>query len=105
MDIKYQLVLQWPSKNPGFDYDRLVETEDLLIQRLPARNQVDGHDAGSGETNIFILTSDPVSSFEQVKAILEDRDIWATMRAAYREISGDELTILWPKNLMHFDVS
>lgn len=99
-----QLVLQWSSGSKSDDLETLLETEELLIRLLPAGNEVDGHDIGSGEANIFILTNDPVRSFEQVKAVLESRWIWQGIRAAYREMSGDEYTVVWPKGLISFHV-
>jgi hypothetical protein len=102
--MRYQLVLQWPSTLPKHDVDQLIEIEDLLIDRLTEQNTVDGHDIGSGEMNIFILTDDPQSSFLEIKAVLEACKMWSSIRAAYREIQGDQYTVLWPHHLNHFQV-
>jgi hypothetical protein len=66
---------------------------------------VDGHDAGMGEMNIFLLTDDPRACFDEVRAILEGHNAWATVRAGYREISKSEFVILFPKNLTKFEVA
>lgn len=50
--MKYQLVLQWPASSIK-DYDAMIEAENALIENLSAANDVDGHDVGSGEVNIF----------------------------------------------------
>ena len=71
--MKYQLVLQWPV--PEINFDKLIEIEDLLIQRLPGDHQVDGHDFGSGESNIFLLTDDPKTCWENVWRILGANEI------------------------------
>ena len=55
--MKYSLVLQW-APSSTLDYDRLIEIEDDLTERLP-ECMVDGHDLGSDEMNIFIFTDDP----------------------------------------------
>jgi len=102
--MRYQLVLQWSPVSGLRDYDMLIEMEDLLLDKLDKQDDVDGHDFGSGDMNIFILTDDPGACFERVKAILECRDTWASVRVAYREISGDEYFILFPKHLTQFDV-
>src|SRR2546426_7636573 len=102
--MRYQLVLQWPSILPKNNLDQLIETEDLLIESLTEQNTVDGHEIGSGEMNIFILTDDPQSSFQEIKAVLETGQMWSSLRAGYREIQGDEYTVLWPDHQTHFEV-
>lgn len=105
--MKYQLILQWPfvDQSSEADYDALLEIEELLIENLEGGSEVDGHDAGSGEMNIFILTNDPRSTFERVQAILKSRRPWAKVRVAFREIGADQFTILWPQNLTEFSVT
>ena len=58
--MKYQLVLQFTADSME-DFDRLVALEDKLIEEMDDVATVDGHDFGSGEFNIFILTDDPVT--------------------------------------------
>ncbi len=103
--MKYQLVLQWPFESSTLDYQRLVEIESLLMEELSSESKVDGHDAGSEEMNIFIFTNDPLLSFQQVRAILEGREAWANIRAAYHDVTGEKYTILWPKHLSRFKVA
>jgi hypothetical protein len=102
--MKYQLVLQWPASSTQ-DYDRLIEIEDLLIEKLSESNDVDGHDGGAGEMNIFIHTNDPVAAFEEVKSALVGTDVWFCIRVAYRELNNSEYTSLWPKGLGDFKVA
>jgi hypothetical protein len=96
-------VLQWPAASIK-DYDALIEIEDALVEKLPDGNEVDGHDAGSGEMKIFVRTEDPKGAFQEVKAILGSRDFWLDARVAYREVAGAKYTILWPKDLTEFKV-
>lgn len=102
--MKYQLVLQWPVTSIR-DFDAMIEVEDKLIDGLSANSDVDGHDAGSGELNIFIRTDDPKRAFEEVKAILGSCDFWIDARVAYREVEKNDYTILWPKNLNTFKIT
>ena len=60
--MKYQLILQFPFSTLE-DYDALVVLEESLSKHLANCADVDGHDAGSGEMNIFLLTDDPVQAF------------------------------------------
>jgi hypothetical protein len=101
--VKYQLVLQWPAASIK-DYDRLIEIENALAENLSSRSEVDGHDAGSGEMNIFIHTDDPKRAFNEVKAVLCSRNFWDSARIAYREGTRSEYTILWPESLSEFRV-
>jgi len=102
--MKYQLVLQWPASAIE-DYDSMVEIEDLLIEQLPSDSHVDGHDAGSGEVNIFIRTDSPERVFSDVQKILAARGLLTHARAAFREVAGDEYFVLWPKGLKGFEVA
>jgi hypothetical protein len=58
---------------------------------------VGGHDCGSGETNIFIVTSDPVATFQRVKPVLKRARQLQSVTAAYREADGDDYTVIWPE--------
>ena len=79
--MKYQLVLQWPASSIK-DYDAMIEIEDALVEKLSGGNEVDGHDAGSGEMNIFIRTDNPKRAFNEIKGILGSRDFWVDARVA-----------------------
>jgi hypothetical protein len=102
--MKYLLVLQWPAASIK-DYDRMIEIEDVLIEHLSEGSDVDGHDAGSGEMNIFIHTDDPIAAFNEARAALESRDFWIDARIAYRDLTKSEYKILWPKELKEFKVA
>ena len=102
--MKFQLVLQWPCASIG-DYDGLIEIENTLIAKTNKAIRVDGHDAGSGEMNIFIHTNDPLTAFEEVRGTIGSGDMWTAVRVAYREIKKDDYTILWPEELKEFRVT
>ena len=103
-DMKYQLVLQWPGSSLK-EYDEMIAMENKLIEGLSKGSKVDGHDAGSGEVNIFILTDDPELTFSEAKAILGDSNQWLSVRAAYREGAESHYTILWPEDLTDFAIA
>src|SRR5262249_53815624 len=102
--MKYQLVLQWPASSIQ-DYDVMVEIEDILIENLSGSSEVDGHDAGLSEMNIFILTDDPILAFDEIKRTLGGQNYWANARVAYREVTKSSYTILWPKDTKEFKVN
>jgi hypothetical protein len=83
----------------------MIEIENALVQKLSKANNIDGHDAGSGEINIFIHTNDPKRTFNEIQTILGSRDFWVDARVAYREVTGIEYRILWPKDLIEFKVA
>jgi hypothetical protein len=60
--MRYQLVLQFRGDSLA-DCDQMVALEDRLIEELGRSAKKDGHDCGSGETNIFIFTTDPAATF------------------------------------------
>jgi hypothetical protein len=67
--------------------------------------EMDGHDFGSGEMNIFILTDDPVATFSLVQQTDEFIRPSKDMRAAYRRLHGEDYVCLWPPELSHFHVA
>ena len=102
--MKYLLVLQWPNASIK-DYDSLIAIEDLLTERLSEDSDVDGHDAGAGEMNIFINTNNPATTFKEIQDTLGSRDFWVDARVAYREPARSDYTILWPKGLTEFKIA
>lgn len=102
--MKYLLILQWPTSSIS-DYDSMVEVEDQLIDQLPDDSEVDGHDFGAGEANIFIRTNTPERIFLSIQELLAKRGLLVHVRAAFREVGKDEYKIIWPKGLKEFAVS
>lgn len=93
--MRYQLTLQFRGDSLAH-YDAMVALENELIQELGDSADVDGHDCGSDETNIFILTSDPAATFQRVRPVLERAAYLNSVMAAYREVEGEPYTVLWP---------
>jgi|KBSMisStaDraftv2_1062788.scaffolds.fasta_scaffold198698_2 hypothetical protein len=91
---QYQLVLQWPASLTN--YDGMIEVEEFLIENLD-HGEIDGHDAGQGETNIFIQTDDPEATYAALKGLLWRRAAWDGIRIAYRDVTRDKYWVLWPE--------
>ena len=94
--MRYQLVLQFRGDSLA-DYDQMIAMEDRLIADLERSAKVDGHDCGSGETNIFIHTTDPAATFSRVQQVLQERGQLDAVTAAYRPVVGGHYTVLWPE--------
>ena len=104
--LPYQLVLQFPADTLK-DFDALIALEDLLIAGIEDdETVVDGHDSGSGESNIFIHTSDPDLAFTRAHSLLLKQGAPPNgFRAAYRKIDADSYTVLWPEGQTEFAVT
>jgi hypothetical protein len=72
---------------------------------MSGMHEVDRHDVGLCEVNIFIHTDDPKISFREAAKILGEQEYWSQVRAAYREVTGSEYTILWPEGISEFSVA
>jgi hypothetical protein len=86
-------VLQWAVPFPSQDLDVVVAIGDLLIEELGTRGEVDGHDVGSREANIFIHTDRLESIFSALQPLLASRTLLSHTRAAYRAFDQDRYTI------------
>ena len=102
--MKYQLVLQFRASSTE-DFDDLVALEELLIEKLPPQSEVDGHDFGADEFNIFILTDHPKETFHASEMLIQRQHPRQQLKAAYREVGKDEFVILWPPNLREFTLA
>jgi hypothetical protein len=102
--MKYQLVLQFPADSLA-DFDELTNLEQALDESLSGIGQVDGHDFGAGEFNLFIVTDDPARVFRLAGPIIETRRHIQQLKAAYRELQDEKFTMLWPPGLQHFSIS
>ena len=101
--MRFQLALQWPlSSLRGLD--DLLNLEELLMAKLTDQSDVDGHDLGSGEANIFVYTNDPHRTLKEVRGILSGHKLWPNTVIAYRETLGTEYTVLWPEGTTEFRV-
>jgi hypothetical protein len=100
---KYQLVLQWPASSIQ-DYDEMIQLEKTIAANLDGLGDVDGHDAGSGQMNIFIFTDAPTQAFEQIRSVLGKKDFMPDLKAAYRKVGQSGFTILHPDGLTSFKI-
>ena len=95
--MDYQLVLQFKGDDL-LDFDALVSLEDKLQELIDPVGDVDGHDMGSGEANIFVLTADPVATFERAKPLLSEASLLDKVCVACREVHSEVFTVIWPES-------
>jgi hypothetical protein len=101
--MKYQMVVQFRATSKE-DFNRLLSFEQNLSKALSSFAVVDGHDFGSGEFNVFVLTDDPTGAFESVRKVSAGGSGQEHMRVAYREVGSEDYSIIWPPNLKEFSV-
>lgn len=101
--MKYLMTLQWPASAIA-EFDVLIGFEDALIENLSDACEVDGHDFGVGEINIFIHTNDPNSALIEIQAIFRDTAFWENLKIGYREMSRSDYVGLWPSDGSKFKV-
>ena len=94
--MDYQLVLQFKG-NDLLGFDALISLEDKLQELIEPIGDVDGHDMGSGESNIFVLTADPTATFERAKPLLSKASLLDKVCVACREVHSDVFTVIWPE--------
>jgi len=102
--MRHQLLVQIKPASAE-DFHQLVKWEDALAEQLATSAEVDGHDLGAGEFNIFIFTDDPSDTFRRIQSLPETRSLSASMSAAYRLVDGEDYTVLWPRDLTRFNIA
>lgn len=101
-DWKYQLVYQFPFHDGDLEqFHNVRELEDRLIEATADDliAEVDGHDAGSGTMNIFLMTNAPHDAARRLQPIVRAsaaNHARGGHRAAYRAFDEDEYHLLWP---------
>jgi hypothetical protein len=88
------------------DYDWLIDIEQKIENLLPDSAEVDGHDMGSDEMNLFIVAESPNDAFERILSSLPELKTRPGYRAAFRDSYGSSnYTVLWPEGVTHFSVN
>ena len=88
-----QLVLQFRGGSmPNFN--ALIALEDALISELGDSANVDEYDIGAGVVNIFIITSVPEQTFQQIRPILEREQRLQAVTVVYRRLDGEQFTVV-----------
>src|ERR1700680_4832368 len=97
----FQLVFQLPYTGKEAELDSVMEIEKEIESSKLSDIDVDGHDAGAGEMNIFVYTSDPNKAFRAVVGLPKVMKEMERMKVAYRRLDdeSDQYTILWPQDL------
>jgi len=93
-----QIVIRFSASSLD-DFDRLVALEDPLIAKFKGNHDVDGHDFGQGEFNIFILTQNPENLVEE---LLNDTSLRITELAlsiSQRGLKSEDIQIVWSNAL------
>jgi hypothetical protein len=93
--MAYWLVLQYRRDNAAA-FDALVALEERLTRTLSDHAVVDGHDIGSGEANIFVVTDSPDATFKRIQWLVSDPPGLGPVVAAYRADGSETYTVLWP---------
>jgi len=90
----YQLVLQFAPWSDR-DFEALVRLEDELESVVRA-GEIDGHDAGSNEANIFIHTEDPAAVLQSCVPVIAEAGLMPSFSAGCRLLAQDAYSRLWP---------
>ena len=78
------------------DYDTIISLEDELAEHLGAMAEIDGHDSGSGETNVFVQTSDLENTLKAARVVLESSHLLDRVTVAFRSLHDENYTVDWP---------
>jgi len=101
--MNYLLVIQLPYRDE-LDFEKMISLEDTFDKVLGDIGEVDGHDEGSGEINVFIRTTRPQDSFNALLGSIEQSFSKNELKAAFRPESGSMYSIIWPEDLTEFTV-
>jgi len=104
MVAEYQLVLQLRGSSQ-LDFEEMLGIEKELVSGIGDLGEVDGHDMGQGEMNIFVLTTSPIRCFEHVRSLQRVARAMSRLKVAYRLLDSDDYEVLHPPGLYTFTVT
>ena len=90
----FQLVLQFAPWSDR-DFELLVQLEDQLDAVLGS-DEVDGHDLGSNEANIFVVTEHPAPALQACLPVIREAGLLANFSAGCRSVGEDVCARAWP---------
>lgn len=93
--MQYQLVMRF-RKSTLETQDAIAALEAALAETLAGVAQLDGHDTGAREIDLFMTTADPGSAFRRSKRRLEELALLDKVVVAHRLEGGARFTVLWP---------
>jgi hypothetical protein len=104
-DHQYQIVIQFP-ESFFVDTTAILAFEEKLSSSMPRTQSYDGYDAGSGTVNFFIYSNTPNAVLANFRKYLGTNKVEKKVRIAYRDVTADTFTNLWPKrDIRVFDYS
>ena len=90
----FQLVLQFAPWSDR-EFDDLIRLEDKLGS-VVGSSAIDGHDLGSNEANVFVLTEDPTAALQTCLPVIREASLLWKFSAGYRSLQQDEYSRIWP---------
>jgi hypothetical protein len=104
MPGKYQLVFQLRGSSE-LDFEEMIALEEELTSAIGKLGDVDGHDMGQDEMNIFIHTTSPIRLFESVRSLPGVARAMPRLKVAFRPLDGEDYEVLHPPGLFRFTVA
>jgi hypothetical protein len=91
----FQLVFQFAPWDDT-QLDDLIALEERLVATIGDSGDIDGHDSGSNEANIFIRTEDPAAVLGRCLTTIQESHLAERFSAASRHLQGTEYVRHWP---------
>ena len=92
--MQSQLVLKF--RRPVLDSAGVATLEGHLRDTLGDSVEMDGHNDGVRDIDVFIITEDPASTFRRCKPVLEKMQVLDRVVAAHRFVGGLQFKVIWP---------
>lgn len=94
VEWEFELVIRFEGDSL-VDLERIAKLENELGAEFTAAN-IDGHRIGSGQTEIFVLTSDVLTTYFEARLVLQRIGLADQFVAAYRPLDSDEYKVFLP---------
>ena len=104
MPETYQLVFQLPGSSQ-LDFEEMIGLEGELRSAVGNLGEVDGHDMGQGEMNVFVRTASPIRLFESVRSLPRVARALPRLKVAFRLLDSEDYEVLYPPGLYRFTVA
>jgi hypothetical protein len=102
--VDFLLVLRVPGSSI-FDRAKVIGIEQQVSAALGDIGMIAGHDSGSGETDVLIMTRKPMEAYNVLRGLKEISDQPPVLKASYRQLAVHDYEVVYKQESFRFHIA